>query len=478
MAWMAEHCAGRADRQCEKTSKRNDAYQDRILLLFIADAWMKPLAWDLPLMRPLLIPFVLLSFTVLPAVFGQTATYTNSNQVLTLTGLGGTAGVGQSSVNWGTCAFDGTNTNCTITAPYTGVGGGGTIAMVLAYRGNGPSPFTANSISAGSDLVTFGLTPGSSGSISVSLIEKTGATVAFLSNNFVFFYDSSAVCSGVPVSSCSIGQVGLKPGAVMSGVVHGTFDATPVIRTSQGVISASAYGGFNALAPGTWMEIYGTNLANVLSQGWTGSDFKGNAAPTALGGTTVTIGGQSAFIDYVSPGQVNAQVPSNLTPGPQPVIVSTPGGTSAAYTIQVNSTEPGLLSPSVFNLKGQQNIAAVFPDGATFVLPPGSITGVASARAKPGDTLLFYGVGFGSVTPDSPAGQIVTQTNHLSGTFQVSFGGTPATVSFAGLTGGYLGLYQFNVVVPNITSSDAVPLTFSLNGTPLPQKLVISVVSN
>ena len=405
----------------------------------------------------------------------QTATYASSNQNVTLTGLGGSGGVGQSRVTWGTCAYDGTNTKCTVTAPYTGVGGGGTISIVLAYKGNGISPFTANSISAGSDLITFGLTAGSSGSISVSLAENTGATVAFLSNNFNFFYDSTASCSGTAVPSCSTGQVGLAPGAVISGTVHGTFDATPVIRTSQGVISASAYGGFSALAPGTWMEIYGTNLANVTSQTWAGTDFKGNAAPTALGGTTVTIGGQPAFIDYVSPAQVNAQVPSNVSLGSQPVVVTTPGGTSTAYPISVNVTEPGLLAPAVFNLNAGQYIAALFPDGITFVLPPGSIAGVTSARAKPGDTIVFYGVGFGTVTPDSPAGQIVTQSNSLNGNFRASFAGTPATVSFSGLTGGYLGLYQFNVVVPNVAAGDAVPLTFSLGGTAGTQKLLISI---
>lgn len=383
--------------------------------------------------------------------------------------------MGQSRVSWGNCVYDGSNTKCTVTAPYSGVGGGGTISLVLAYSGNGPSAFTANSISPGSDYITFGLTAGSSGTISVSLTESTGATVAFLSNNFTFFYDSSASCSGTAVSSCSIGQVGLTPGAIISGPVHGTFDATPVIRTSQGVISASAYGGFSALAPGTWMEIYGTNLANVRSQTWGSADFKGNTGPTTLGGTTVTIGGQPAFIDYVSPTQVNAQVPSNISPGSQPVVVTTPGGISAPYSIAVHVTEPGLLAPAVLDLKAGQYVVALFPDGVTFVLPPDSIAGVASARAKPGDTIVFYGVGFGTVTPDSPAGQIVTQSNRLNGNFQASFAGTPATVSFSGLTGGYLGLYQFNVVVPSVAASDTVPLVFSLDGTQGTQKLLISI---
>jgi uncharacterized protein (TIGR03437 family) len=406
-----------------------------------------------------------------PALYAQTAVYTTSNQVVTLTGLGGSGGVGQSSVSWGTCAFDGKNTNCTVTAPYTGVGGGGTISLVLSYLGSGSTPFTANSISAGSDYVTFGLTPGSSGSISVSLTENTGATVKFLSNNFTFFYDSTATCSGA-VSSCSIGQVGLTPGAKISGTVHGTFDATPAIKA---VISASAYGGFSAVTQSDWMEIYGTNLANVSSQTWALSDFNGNVAPTTLAGTTVTIGGQSAYIDYVSPGQVNAQVPSTVSAGAQPVVITTPGGTSTAFTLTVNATEPGLLAPAVFNLSAGQYIAALFPDNVTFVLPPGSVSGVASARAKPGNTIILYGVGFGAVTPNIPAGQIVGQSNQLSSNLQIFFDGRPATISFAGLTSGYLGLYQFNVVVPDVAAGDTVPVTFSLGGVTGTQKLLIAI---
>jgi uncharacterized protein (TIGR03437 family) len=421
-------------------------------------------------MKPIVIPVFLLCIAFLPrSASAVTATFANSNQTVTLTGLGGTGGVGQSRITWGSCVYDGANTKCTLSATYTGVGGGGTVTALLTYQGNGPSPLTAISNSPGDDQIHFGL---SSGSFVVSLTENTGATVTFLSQA-IFFHYINQTCTGV--AACGVGQVGLTPNATITGFVNGTFDATPVIRTSQGVISASAYGAFSALAPGTWMEIYGTNLANVVSQLWASTDFKGNLAPIALGGTTVTIGGQPAFIDFVSPGQVNAQVPSNIAPGPQPVVVTTPGGTSVASTVTVNITEPGLLAPPVFNLKAGQYVAALFPDGVTFVLPPGSIAGAVSARAKPGDTIVLYGVGFGTVTPDSPAGQIVTQANRLASTFQASFAGTPATVSFSGLTGGYLGLYQFNVVVPNVAASDTVPFTFSLGGTAGTQTLLIAI---
>lgn len=405
-----------------------------------------------------------------PRAWAVTATYTNSTQNVTLTGLGGTGGVGQSRVDWGTCAYDGTNTNCTVSAPYTGVGGGGTISIVFTYPGNGTSPFTANSISPGNDLITFGLTSGSSGSIVVSLAESTGANVTFLSNNFVFYY-SNGTCAGSAVSSCAVGQVGLTPNATITGTVHGTFDATPVVVAG---ITASNYGAFLAVAPATWMEIYGTNLANVVFQVWGGADFNGNAAPTALAGTTVTIGGQAAFVEYISPLQVNVQVPSNIAAGPQPLVVSTPGGTSAPFTVTVNVTEPGLLAPPVFNLKAGQYVDALFADG-TWVLPPGAVNGVPSGRAKPGDTIVFYGVGFGTVTPDSPAGQLVTQYNNLTGAFQVFIGGTQATVNYSGLVGSFMGLYQFNVVVPNVAASDAVPVTFTLNGTPGTQTLITAI---
>ena len=106
---------------------------------------------------------------------------------------------------------------------------------------------------------------------------------------------------------------------------------------------------------------------------------------------------------------------------------------------------------------------------------PIPVAGVPTRRAKPGDTIVFYGVGFGPVTPAIPPGQQVTQANNLAGSLQTFFGGTQATVSFAGLVAGNVGLYQFNVVVPNIAPNDAVPFTYSLNGTAVSQSLLVAV---
>lgn len=247
----------------------------------------------------------------------------------------------------------------------------------------------------------------------------------------------------------------------------------PVIA-SGGVVSAGAFGAFTTVAPGSWIEIYGSDLARN-TRSWASTDFDGMNAPTSLDGTSVTIGGRPAFVDYVSPTQVNAQVPSNVGTGPQPVIVIAGKVASNPYMITVNAEQPGLLAPSTFQMSGQQYVGALFSDGVTYVLPPGVIAGVPSRRAQPGDNITLYGVGFGPVIPDIPAGQTVGKYNALALPFQLNFGQAQANVTYAGLAPGAAGLYQFNVTVPKLAASDAVPLTFRLGGASGTQKLYISV---
>lgn len=247
---------------------------------------------------------------------------------------------------------------------------------------------------------------------------------------------------------------------------------TPVI-SSGGVVSASAFGEFSAVAPGSWIEIYGSNLATT-TRSWQASDFTGNTAPTSLSGTSVTIGGQSAFIAFISSNQVNVQVP-NVGSGLQPLVVSTGAGASASYDITVNALEPGFDAPPSFKLGGVPYVVAFFPDG-TYVLPAGAISGISSKPASPGDTIILYGVGFGPVTPAIAEGQIVQASNSLASSFNLQIGGATANVQYDGLAPGYVGLYQFNVVVPSgISTSSPAALTFTLGGTAGTQTLYLAV---
>lgn len=254
---------------------------------------------------------------------------------------------------------------------------------------------------------------------------------------------------------------------VSSGV-----SALPSINP-DGVISGSEFGGFPAIAPGTWMEIYGTNLAAVTG-GWTASDFvDGHTAPTELNGVSVSVGGKAAYVSYTSAGQVNAQVPE-VAAGPQPVVVSNASGASESYTATVNAIQPGLLAPASFVVDGKQYVSAQFADG-TYALPAGTVLGLPTRAAHPGETVVIYGIGFGPVTPDTPPGQMATGLTQITALLGVQIGGATAQVNYEGMAPTYVGLYQFNVVVPNIAANAFAPVVFTVNGVAVGQQLYLAV---
>ncbi len=278
-----------------------------------------------------------------------------------------------------------------------------------------------------------------------------------------------------PYSLVSSG--GINPNTANEFIFALHFTLQSAVPTITNVISASQYGAFPTIAPGSWIEIYGTNLGEV-AQEWSSTNFSGvndAYAPTALGGTSVTVGGQAAFTEYVSPGQVNVQVPGGIPSGSQPVVVKTEAGSSAPFDVTVNTTQAGLLAPSSFDLNGTQYVVALFSDGVTYALAPGAITGVSSRLPKPGDTITLYGVGFGQVNEGIPPGEVASGQTSLAAPLTVSIGGTEATVSYQGLAPGYVGLYQFNVVVPSIAATNAAAVTFTLGGVAGTQKLNLPI---
>jgi trimeric autotransporter adhesin len=293
-------------------------------------------------------------------------------------------------------------------------------------------------------------------------------------------YSGNAVGSGPATITLSVAaNSGPARSAIISvagtliSVAQASGTAIPAVPSISLVQSAGQFGAFSSIAPGTWIEIYGSQLAPSILD-WS-NFFTGINAPTSLNGTTVSIGGQLAFLDYVSPGQVNAQVPSNVGAGPQQIVMSNAGGPGLPYTVTVNLTQPGLFAPQFLNINGTQYVGATLPDYTTYVLPTGAVAGITSRPAHPGETIYLFGIGFGPVTPNIPAGQIVQQDNSLNATMEVMFGQTPATLTYAGLAPNFIGLYLFKVVVPNVPTTNAVPLTFTLGGVSGAQMLYTAV---
>jgi len=247
----------------------------------------------------------------------------------------------------------------------------------------------------------------------------------------------------------------------------------PPVIDPGGIVSASAFGGGLLVGQGSWIEIYGRNLASTTAS-WSASDFVNGVGPTTLQGVTVSIGGQPAYVNYVSPGQIDALLPSNAMTGAAPLTVTNANGTSDPFYVSVSATQPNLLAPSTFLIGGKQYVAAFNPDG-TFALPTNAIVGVSSNPATPGQTIVLYGIGFGPVSDGVTAGTLPAQQDSLTLPLVVSVGTANAQLAYAGLATGLTGLYQINIVVPQVSANSAEPITFTLGGTKGKQTLYLAV---
>jgi uncharacterized protein (TIGR03437 family) len=225
------------------------------------------------------------------------------------------------------------------------------------------------------------------------------------------------------------------------------------------VITAGDFGALDRITPGTWIEIYGQDLSTTTRE-WAAADFNGDRAPTSLDGVRVQIAGRDAFVRFISPRQVNVQVPDGIGTGTAiPVTVTNPNGTSAAAGVLGQQVSPGLLAPALWRVAGAtqgQFKQYAFAQAGTEVVgvPAGTIPGVATRPARPGETIVLYGVGFGPVeslnAPGQaiPAGVIARGLSRLVANPVFRFGPTQAELSYAGLAPNFVGLYQFNVIVP------------------------------
>jgi uncharacterized protein (TIGR03437 family) len=133
------------------------------------------------------------------------------------------------------------------------------------------------------------------------------------------------------------------------------------------------------------------------------------------------------------------------------VVVSVSGGASNTATVTDRTAAPGLF---------------VTADGAAIVqnFPDYSLNDDAHPIPA-GGTIIAYLTGTGPVTPPVADGA-VTPNTLVQSTSPVSarVGTTDATVSFVGLTPGFVGLGQANVVIPTSLTSGKYPLTVTING--------------
>jgi uncharacterized protein (TIGR03437 family) len=239
---------------------------------------------------------------------------------------------------------------------------------------------------------------------------------------------------------------GIPPATVTATA---TAAATPVSEVSiSDVVDGAAFQ--PAIASGGWVTIRGSRLA-ATTRTWEKRDFSGDRLPAALDGVSVTIAGRAAPVYFVSPSQVNVLAPLGLTAGTATVVVTTAQG-SASKTVTVEAVRPAffMLDPD-----GRKYLAAVHPDGrlagkaGLFSASPNLTSPLA-----PGGRALLFGTGWGSTNPALPDGATFSDARPLTNpsAARISIGGQATTVEFAGAVSP--GLYQFNIVVPNLPAGD------------------------
>jgi uncharacterized protein (TIGR03437 family) len=329
----------------------------------------------------------------------------------------------------------------------------GAHVYVLTYGANGTGPVavidtTSNTIvdmvSVGTGPTGVGISPDGTRAYVTIATNVTGigagaVTVIDTSNN--------TVVDTVTVGSTPFG-VAFRSG---SGV-----PAPPPHITSGGIVPAT-------VQSGEWVSIYGTNLASSTAT-WTGN------FPTSLGGASVTIDGKLAYLSYVSPGQINLQVPNETATGAVPVVVTTAGGTGSS-TVTLAA-----FGPTFFLLDGLMHVAGIilrsdgsgaYGGGAYDILgPTGNSLGYATVAAKPGDTVELFGSGFGPTNPSVPPGKAYSGAAPTTNPVKLSINKVSVTPTFAGLSGA--GLYQINLTVPSGLGTGEVSLQAIVGGVETP----------
>ncbi len=230
---------------------------------------------------------------------------------------------------------------------------------------------------------------------------------------------------------------------------------------------ANAEGEVPTVAPNTWVEIKGANLAPPGdARIWQESDFTGDQMPTALDRVSVTVNGKSAYVYYISPAQINVLTPPDAISGPVQVVVTNNGVPSAGFAAQAQA-----LSPSFFVFGGGPYVAATHAGGN--LIGPATLYPGASTPAKPGETITLYANGFGATSAPVAAGS-ATQSGTLSPLPVITIGGIPATVTFAGLNL-TPGEFQFNLIVPPGAPSGDQPLSATYRGATTPSGTLLTI---
>jgi uncharacterized protein (TIGR03437 family) len=256
--------------------------------------------------------------------------------------------------------------------------------------------------------------------------------------------------------------------------------AQPPSVASGGVLNAASFTRGQAVAAGSLVSIFGSNLASSLAAADT------IPLSTTLGNVSVTFNSIPApllFVnhDAANGDQINAQMPWNVLPSGQSsgnvnVVVTRQGQASAPASVSIGAVSPGVFSVNF----GSGNAIAYGNSDGIIAAAPGAIPGLTTKPAKINDptTLVILATGLGPVDnpPTTGAAANDGQLHKCLTTPQVLVGNVAADVVFAGLTPQFVGVYQINIVIkPGTPTGDKVPIQIVQGGITTSNQVTIAV---
>jgi uncharacterized protein (TIGR03437 family) len=206
-------------------------------------------------------------------------------------------------------------------------------------------------------------------------------------------------------------------------------------------VLSSADGG-SALAPGSLVSLYGTGLSPSRIAA------REIPLPTSLGESCLSVNGIAIPMVFVSPEQINAQLPFTID-GAASLVLRNPAGLSNTMRLRLEPTAPGVFLLPVPGL-GQ-------PGPAIFNLRNGGLV-TGSNPAKRGDGISIFLAGLGRTSPAVAAGAAAPLAETaLPAT--ASLGGVETAVEFSGLVPGSVGVYVIQARIPrNAPTGLEIPL--------------------
>jgi uncharacterized protein (TIGR03437 family) len=224
-------------------------------------------------------------------------------------------------------------------------------------------------------------------------------------------------------------------------VLPWSYDAAVAPPKITAVVNAAD--GQLPVAPGGLISIYGQQMSPVniaTSQ---------IPLPTALGDSCLTVNGVAVPMLFVSPQQINGQLPVNVDGNAQ-MTLRTPGGISDNFNFGILPAAPSIFRSGTAG--PETGLATITrADNGELITPTNPV--------HPGDSIVIWATGLGRTTPSIDSGMPAPSDPLPYAVIQptVLIGGVALDIQYAGLVPGSVGLYQINATVPR-----SVPLGLSM----------------